>query len=542
MKNFKRFLAAICSMVMMFTVLCVNVGAVDAYNIDPLATGSITITKYDTGAQNKVAGVVFKAEMVAEMVQYSYTSGTTVLTDLMFKLTSFGESVFIDTGYLDYSDAVDAGSGVYYFTATQLQTALDNLINDGTVDLTTYTYTTPGSGTTDTSGVIEWTGLDLGVYLVIEDVDSSDPYIGNESVTITKGSSPFLVSLPQTSDGTKWEYDVNVEPKNIIGNGESKKTVSGSNIVTGLYNGESTSTVTIGNEYTYTITNTIVKTTDSTAYEEYRIVDTTEAGISYVIDTDNLASFFTTAALGDTDLIYDTDYRFVYNYNTTTGISTFTLYFTNAGLAILNSVTADTTLTFAYTAKLNSSAEIGSANTNTATVTYEHGSTSTTETVTSDVYTYGINLYKEFTSSGADATKVQFTLADSNGDPIYATYSGGIYTVDTSIDSADIDNSTYYDTYICGAAGIIYIRGLANGTYTVTEIQTDEGYSLLSESVSITVDNAIASATIVNETKPIFTLPLTGGNGSWLYTAIGVGLMGAAVLMVAKLGRKKKTA
>lgn len=60
-------------------------------------------------------------------------------------------------------------------------------------------------GTTDSTGVVTFANLPVGIYLVVE--TEAPP-------KVTAKSAPFLVSIPTTVDNNDWLYDVHVFPKN----------------------------------------------------------------------------------------------------------------------------------------------------------------------------------------------------------------------------------------------------------------------------------------------------------------------------------------
>ena len=120
------------------------------------------------------------------------------------------------------ADAHKTENGVNYFTsdvlnnklstaltanATTVKNALEAAVKNGGVAMTE-TYAT---GHTSVSN------MEQGLYLVVE---TRVP----ENVTST--CNPFFVSLPMTTiDGTAWNYDVTVYPKNQTGNPDLEKTV-----------------------------------------------------------------------------------------------------------------------------------------------------------------------------------------------------------------------------------------------------------------------------------------------------------------------------
>ena len=96
---------------------------------------------------------------------------------------------------------------------------------------------------TDQNGKTGASNLEQGLYLVIETRVPED---------VTSTTDPFLVSLPMTTvDGTGWNYDVTVYPKNETGMSDLSKTVREAKADTGKNNG-STEDITDGYAHTAT--------------------------------------------------------------------------------------------------------------------------------------------------------------------------------------------------------------------------------------------------------------------------------------------------
>ena len=120
------------------------------------------------------------------------------------------------------ADAHKTENGVNYFTsdvlnnklstaltanATTVKNALEAAVKNGGVAMTE-TYAT---GHTSVSN------MEQGLYLVVET---------RVPENVTSICNPFFVSLPMTTiDGTAWNYDVTVYPKNQTGNPDLEKTV-----------------------------------------------------------------------------------------------------------------------------------------------------------------------------------------------------------------------------------------------------------------------------------------------------------------------------
>lgn len=563
MKNsrLKRFLAALCSMVMLFSVFSVGAGA--DTTIDVNQKGSITINKKAVDGSTDVNGVEFSYIKIADAVQHS-TSGnngnnTTVTSSLMFRLTDDGENIF--TGMSP--DATVSGPDGYnlYYAST-----LQEKLNDG---IGTVTYPAGNTGTVQ-NGQVKFQNLDVGIYLVDEtDIANATDGEGNQ-VVVTKATGPFLVSIPTTVDGgNSWNYDVEINAKNILATGEPTKIPSGDAIVNRgdainpIYSAD------IGSVFTYTISGNIVKTTTGSRYTEYVITDTPDSGITYgTPDSAGLSSL--NVKLGTEietadEMIKDTDYTL--EYPLTGGKAGFEITLTSEGLAKINNDSlfngSDEVFIFVeYSAFLNENATSdGTNNSNAVNISYKHEDIPVEEETDTEVtiYTYGIDLTKLFvTDDSTDVptpSNVTFKLTDEEGN---VTYFGKLdttaeelntYVINKQITAADDD---YLENMPCASAvagtsteglsdttGVLHIHGLASGTYKLTEITTDDGYSLLKEPITITIENNNAEVTVRNEKQSIFTLPLTGGSGTWIYTVGGMALIGAALFMVSKVGKKK---
>lgn len=116
--------------------------------------------------------------------------------------------------------------------------------------------------------------------------------------------------------------------------------------------------------------------------------------------------------------------------------------------------------------------------------------------------------------------------------------------------------------------GKISVSGLAKGTYYLVETKTNDGYNLLKAPVEVNLDSTYSSesttttvtgadgktkttTTITNKTldKGVFTtvvknskgftLPTTGGIGTFVFTFAGIAMMAAAVILLIT-GKKKK--
>ncbi len=96
---------------------------------------------------------------------------------------------------------------------------------------------------TDVNGVAEFKNLALGLYLVVE---TTSPAI------VTGPCDPFLISVPMTTDGDDWLYNVHVYPKNstavgglsLVKTGKAGAALKGVTFVLQKKNGDSWTDIT----------------------------------------------------------------------------------------------------------------------------------------------------------------------------------------------------------------------------------------------------------------------------------------------------------
>ena len=228
-------------------------------------------------------------------------------------------------------------------------------------------------------------------------------------------------------------------------------------------------------------------------------------------------------------------------------------------------------------------------NKSTAVLTYSHyiGDTDKSVYTISDetvVYTYQFRItkYKDSAAEGNQAGGVQFNLYDQNGIVSVVKVSDGVYrlalpddadsvkttVLETGSGTASGATGTAGTTQTAATKGMLLIQGLENGSYSLKETKTIEGYNLLSTPFSFTVNVAqrtswqddtgygdterkvrehtattytpedpTGTADIIN--KKGFTLPKTGSMGYLLFCTVGIVLIGGGAMLLFG-GRKKK--
>ena len=268
--------------------------------------------------------------------------------------------------------------------------------------------------------------------------------------------------------------------------------------------------------------------------------------------------------------------KFTVGYDDTA--NTMTIRMTDTGLAEINEAAtvytdsvkrgySDCTMRISYAATLTADAKMGDTdNPNEVVLTWKRTNTTYFDTLKDccHVYTYGIDVLKQFSDNGGNVRNVKFRLHNDTDDCyIIADLKDGVYYAKGF--AAKKADAT---TFVPNSGGHIVVKGLENDAYSLTEIATDKGYVLLKDAVKIVIKtaendqceqcgtklltasatvngkdvtmtdgNAIVPLTVVN--NPGFDLPKTGGYGVWMYTVGGVLLLGAAAFIVIR-SRKHK--
>lgn len=156
--------------------------------IDWTKKGSLTIHKYET--DTAPTGVHDNGE--------STTSGTP-LNGVTFTLYKVKGADWLKDYY--------QGTGTPAMPTVDKYVNTDGSLNTSTVTSTGIAVTTGDSTKGWANGTAVASGLDLGLYLVVET---------NKPDAVKQAAVPFLVSIPMTSvDKTSWLYDVTVNPKNV---------------------------------------------------------------------------------------------------------------------------------------------------------------------------------------------------------------------------------------------------------------------------------------------------------------------------------------
>ena len=263
-------------------------------------------------------------------------------------------------------------------------------------------------------------------------------------------------------------------------------------------------------------------------------------------------------------------------------------------------------ITITYTATVQDTAVVAeNGNVNTAKIVYSRKTNLTTEETGDNkpyeitdkgvVYTFGLNIHK--TAKGGDKNeqglkdvafdlykKVEDYEIDTDG-KVATTIRGKTYSdSDLCADAVKLGLTTEptekwikVETLTTGENGYVSAKGLPSGTYKLVETKTVDGYNLLSKPVDAKLNltyaatwsttktyddngNQIKAETnttnYTRDTAPVtdpsaaieivnrkgFTLPVTGGFGTLLFSGIGVLLVLAGVGVLFSLKKKSNRA
>ena len=634
-----KIMKAIClclALVLCFgSTISVSAAEVAVATIDETQKGSLTIFKYDlTNSENDgvwdssyvstgvadesgvnetmknyaLEGVEFSFVKVADIVQFTESTADTRTdshVEVLYAIdkvqgADFLKALGLENGAQRYTNADALDADKYFYQTDVLIQALSTALiaNSTMVKNAMEQYIAAVGGTamplTDSFGKTKAENLALGLYLIVE---TKVP----ENVVST--TDPFLISLPMTSvngtnatdGGSRWIYDVTVYPKNQTGDPTLEKTLRESKSDTGKTDAYAhTGTASGGDIVEYQIVSTLPTiTSESTYLTTYTFVDTLSKGLSYA-KGDVVLEFFTDSACTDSVAKWtEADGKFSVAYNSVETGETMTIAMTQTGLTeintskavysaadMVNSGYSDLTLRITYAAKLDSDNSVvygDDGNPNQVNLTWKRTSTDYYDMLADDchLYTYGIDLTKKFSDGNGDFANVEFVL-NNETDNYYVkaalNESEGVYYVTAHV--ADEADATHF---IPVSSGKVVVKGLEDDTYRISEVRTDNGYTLLKEDIEVVISqtettslcddvsgsvehhlltasakvdgnavtmladggsaNAEAPLTVVNTRG--FDLPETGDNGTMMFTIVGILLMAGAVAVLLIANRKK---
>ena len=280
--------------------------------------------------------------------------------------------------------------------------------------------------------------------------------------------------------------------------------------VTKKVNGKDAITASVGQKVTYTITSKVPQNTQYYSDYGYTYTDTPSAG--QTVDFDSLK-----VTVAGKALTKDTDYTVAKNEDGTFIVTITTIENQTAGAAI--TVTYDATVT-------ETEATGNKTVTNMVTLS-DNGAKVTDNTI----ITNGQFSFTKTDAQGKALADAEFKIEGQNG---------------ASTPSTATETS--------GSNGTVTFKGLADGTYKVTETNAPAGFQNLKAAFTVTIANGKAvkyagadiwglapSAEVsgnytykVKNVKNVTQLPLTGAAGTTLFTVVALLVAGAGVAVALK--------
>lgn len=500
--------------------------------IDTARSASVTIHKYDmtaatedgidiyqytaNGKKDAAAESTLK-DYVIEGVEFTYTK----VGDIHTESVNGNVKILYDIPpALETALSLADARGDHKHTSDELNKSLSDTLTNNTAGKNTLeNYIVSANGSTrmpltKADGTPSATGLSVGLYLFVE---TKVP--ANVNTTV----DPFFVSLPMTdNEGDDWFYDVDVYPKNQTNIPDLDKLVRQHDDAA-LYDKPEYADIATGSEgdvMDYIFVSHLPKITSEATYlTQYTFVDKLDKGLTYNKDAavyfynneadaraNNTANAIKTWAHGSS--AFEETYS-----GSNSDYNQMTVAPTKEGLKEIDPTLSQCWLVVSYSATVNSDATpvLGDAgNTNDVTLTWKRTSMDYMDTLEDRcrVYTFGLNIKKEFTDSKTkgDPTKVQFVLKnETDGHYIVAKKAeDGLYYVTDASKGAKEEEGTVFSP---DSSGKLIINGLEANTYVLTEIHTSAGYALLKEPITIdiqcTVDDFTPSQTTLYDVKDI---------------------------------------
>ncbi len=435
---------------------------------DHAATGETDTELEEKLANYAVEGVEFTYLRVGDIETYSVNGGSTI--ELVYEIPNELREIL----NLNADDAVNMAAddvaypctheALYHYTSEQLNEALEKILSDNNLSaknaLEAYVKANSEAVAmplTSSAGYTYAENLELGLYIVVETAVPEE---------ITTTVNPWFASLPFTdADGEEWLYDMTCYPKNQSGNptldklvrnahGEAADTVGeyedysylvyNDDSAAGVETGDDASYVEARSEYSYGSTTTASEgdildyilvsklphiESSATYLTAYTFCDTLSAGLTY--NQDVKIAFYESASDAKvnntanataiwTNKNFEASYEYILDENfEKTGEMRLTVIMTAEGLEIINTTYSDYYMVVYYsvTVKSNALTVLGDeGNPNTVTLLWSRTSEAYYNTLEDKcvVYTFGIDLNKEFSDNAGDATAVQFVLYNVN--------------------------------------------------------------------------------------------------------------------------------
>ena len=427
-------------------------------------------------------------------------------------------------------DAGDGSSNYWYYQSDVLNKALADALeaNATTVKDALEAYVAASDEAivmdkTNENGKTIRRDLDLGLWLCVE---SACPEM------VTSSTAPFFISLPMTTvsgdsnsaspeGGHFWNYDVVVYPKNNTGIPSLRKEIREAQKDTGKNDGSDNiydgfahnATASAGDVLEYQIISGIPTiTSNATSICTWNFYDSISEGISYNKSLKDVKiEIFTDKDCTDKVATWlQDDGRFTVTYSSDDRHMTIDI--TEAGLEEINGNAENVngklfasysnyTMRITYTATINSDDSFvygENGNCNEVVLTWKRTSSEYYDTLIDDchVFSFGLDLTKLFSDLDSESATemdmfkhVKFKIFNDN-DGYWLTAvrdeETGIYYVTGHV-TEEADATIFYPVTVDGEFGKVVIKGMEDDYWSLYEVETANGYTLLKDEVYVDI-------------------------------------------------------
>ncbi|MDD3338410.1 MAG: SpaH/EbpB family LPXTG-anchored major pilin [Lachnospiraceae bacterium] len=397
-----------------------------------------------------------------------------------------------------------------------------------------------------------------GIYLIVE----------KDNPAVSTKADPFYLNMPLTNPTEDaWMYTVTVYPKNDVPDGPTpdKDVTSVGNkvdtadigdIVTWIIRGDIPADLyrtVVNPEYDANVQGS--SPTLEVYAKNYSFTDDLDTRLDYKGNV--IVKLYDKAG---TETTLDSDY---YSTSDTTAVvenagGTLKVSLTNSGMKYimqnLGTGTETPEIRVYFDTAINDTAQVATEIENNVTLDYTNSSGNKYEPTEPEekphVHTGGLLIDKYDSKTSAKLAGAEFMIArDATQAEIDA--GTGVETIKVGGVDKRVVFIDFYDTdaiegervtkVTTDKNGKAVLNGLAYGSYYLVETKAPDGYNLLSAPITVTVNDTshLTANAIKVENSSKFELPVTGGEGTLLFTMGGVLLIGMACILLV-LTRKKR--
>lgn len=419
------------------------------------------------------------------------------------------------TNYASYVTGTNIVSNSFNNTLdnTKALATLYNEIENAVIKTETNPIAPISTKTADGTNPVEFTDMKMGSYLI----------------TISHGTNAIynsvVVNLVPEYDETSKTWALNNKEVEVKSTEPSITKETGSN--------KSTTDVKFGESVPYEITVTVPNYKTTAKKKTITITDTLSAGLT----APQISGVEVYGKLGDTEtkLTANSDNGYTITIiNQVITISFSNTQYENVFRNDTNTLNYESIIV-RYNATVNENALNLDSIKNTAVLTYNNDPDSETDQNKEDdveLFTYSLQITKFATENNEILylAGAEFTISKAGRTLSFVKLIDGSYRLATSED----DNAT--TTLVSSEDGLIIVKGLDNGVYTIKETKAPLNYTKISSDVELEINDEDVATRIKNDKS--FQLPVTGGIGTLLFSIVGITLMGLGAFLIKNISKK----